>query len=113
MLSNHPPAVKVGGRRLSQSSKAKPVVGTETQAVQPTGTESTATDYPRPTPTSDDDKEKKKQGYMDPQEMDKKKPTAESNHKKHVDASKSPNTATNKRDQATRISQPPGRGLEF
>jgi len=130
MLSQHLPALKVGGRRLSLSAKAKPAAETETQAVHATpevpvaqeGTESSqdATDYPRPTPASqlndltEEENDRKNQGYMDAQEREKRKqPAAQTNHKKHVDTAKAANAGTSRKDQGARISQPPGRGLEF
>lgn len=109
---------------MSSNSKTKPVEATETQVVHPTpemaqAGADVATDYPRPTSASqlnsltDEEKERKKQGYMDAQEKDKKKPAADANHKKQIDPAKTTNAAAGKKDQASRISQPPGRGLEF
>jgi len=81
ILAQHPPAVKVGGRRLSISSKPKPHTTSEHTPTSPTGTVDHV-DYPRPAPPGEDTqghsphnedeapkKEKKKHGNHDEKKL--------------------------------------------
>ncbi|KAK0466038.1 uncharacterized protein EV420DRAFT_1300859 [Desarmillaria tabescens] len=77
----HPPAVKVGGRRLSLSARHKPHVDTSTTEPTPArAVDDTVLDYPRPTgpPATDEErhdphhqeelppkKDKKQHGYLE------------------------------------------------
>ncbi|KAH9830459.1 uncharacterized protein C8Q71DRAFT_886281 [Rhodofomes roseus] len=52
VLPPHPPAMKVGGRRLSISSRPKPHFSAEGKPPSPSGEE--PADYPRPAPPGED-----------------------------------------------------------
>ncbi|KAI9066539.1 hypothetical protein FKP32DRAFT_1565627 [Trametes sanguinea] len=65
-LVQHPPAMKVGGRRLSVTSRPKPAVhAAEPQRASP-GPE-TPTDYPRPAPPGE------QQAHKEEEEVPKRK----------------------------------------
>ncbi|KAI0370031.1 hypothetical protein BV20DRAFT_1121563 [Pilatotrama ljubarskyi] len=59
-LVQHPPAMKVGGRRLSVSSRPKPVVA-PVEARKPSPDPDTPTDYPRPAPPGEQQQRKEEE----------------------------------------------------
>ncbi|PCH34335.1 hypothetical protein WOLCODRAFT_63820 [Wolfiporia cocos MD-104 SS10] len=115
----HPPAIKVGGRRLSVSSRPKPHPATEAKPASPT---TEPVDYPRPAPPGEQSphenheeevpkKEKKKGNGGEEHE----RRLQESLHRKAEQNRPSKDGHTAKNWNAIggggRIGQPAGRGL--
>jgi len=111
MLAHHAPAVKVGGRRLSISSKPKPATVQEPQVIEEPVE---PTDYPRPAPPNEQedvrDEDKKKQGYGN-NERERKR--IEVGHKKVEDNMPTKDFGNQPKDRGAggRIAQPAGKGL--
>ncbi|KAI0354757.1 hypothetical protein OH77DRAFT_1425874 [Trametes cingulata] len=59
-LVQHPPAMKVGGRRLSVTSRPKPVVA-PAEARRPSPDPDTPTDYPRPAPPGEQQQQQRRE----------------------------------------------------
>ncbi|KAH9934081.1 uncharacterized protein BXZ73DRAFT_100919 [Epithele typhae] len=69
LRAQHPPAMKVGGRRLSVTSRPKPAPPVEAQRTEPAPAD-TPPDYPRPAPPSDvaDEQQHHQQHHQDDHE---------------------------------------------
>jgi len=117
MLAHHPPAVKVGGRRLSVSSKPKATSAGQEPPVAQDASEADSeppTDYPRPAPPGDrdecDEGERKKHGYGHPEKGDRKAPH-EGRSRKPEETVPTKDGSAVRRAEGVRIDQPAGKGL--
>jgi len=75
-IAQHPPAMKVGGRRLSMSIKHKPTISAEAAVITPETEdrkETTAPDYPRPTPRTVADEAAQQQVHTNEEELPPRK----------------------------------------
>ncbi|KAI0673921.1 hypothetical protein C8Q78DRAFT_1076873 [Trametes maxima] len=115
-LLQHPPAMKVGGRRLSVTSRPKPaVVPTENRRAS-FGAD-TPVDYPRPAPPG----EQQEQQHKEEEEVPKKKQgnggddherrILESAHRKAEFNRPTKEFKTGPKNAGGRISQPAGKSL--
>ncbi|KAK7695224.1 hypothetical protein QCA50_002414 [Cerrena zonata] len=71
-IAQHPPAMKVGGRRLSVNSRPKPAVGAGQKSPTPPSQEQEPTDYPRPVAPGDQQVHDPQHPHDDHEEVPKK-----------------------------------------
>jgi len=84
-IAQHPPAMKVGGRRLSMSMKHKAPISVEAAVTAPeTGDkeETTVPDYPRPAPPTAGDEAARQQVHRNEEELPPRKKYNHDNDKK-------------------------------
>ncbi|KAI0778945.1 hypothetical protein BD413DRAFT_513005 [Trametes elegans] len=115
-LAQHPPAIKVGGRRLSVTSRPKPSVVPQ-QARRASFGADTPVDYPRPAPPGEQQQEQQKD-----EDVPKRKQTGGDEHERRIQESLHRKAEQNRptRDFKSgpksvgaggRISQPAGKAL--